>query len=1483
MPSLHEMRNVDLAATPRANVVVRCTQRSVRREVAVIGLSVQIGEAPDLDDFWARLLAGEEGFAPLSADRRADVDAYLASRGVTLPITEERYIGGTRLPRICDFDHRFFGMSAIEARLTDPHQRLFLQAAWSALEDAGHLGEDLRGTAVGIYAGISADFGIDYRSLIDGVAPDAPEASVAGNIRSIIASRLAYLLDLRGPSMLIDTACSSGLVATMAAVRALQEGECEMALVGGVKCDILPVAAGAEGIGIRDLMETVAADHSTRTFDRRSDGTSAAEGVVVLVLKPLDTALRDGDNIRAILCGGAVNQDGASNGITAPNADAQGHLIADALADAGVSAEQISYIEAHGTATRLGDPVEVGGIQRAFSQTTQRRQFCAIGTVKTNIGHMDNVSGLAGLAKVIAALEHRVLPVSLHFEEPNPNIVFPTGPLYVNDRVTPWGEAPGEVLHAGVSSFGLSGTNCHVIVRSADPRPERAAAVGPFLLPLSAKRPQALVLLAERYLKRLKTADLEPADIAFTAATGRLHHRPHRSAIVFSDVAELREGLRALIDDVEHPDVFTAGSATTDGCAGRDGEADGATREAEAVCAAGRDRDALRALAGLYVRGADVPWHDLFGSGHRRVSLPTYPFEEIRCWVEAAPQASGINTSVQVIASQEVDLGIARLSPRTHWELSEHRIHGVSVLPGTGLVELILSVLRGAGHDLPVTLEGLIFLTPLAVLDDEVRDVHVLFTGEGEARQVTVSSRAPHGEWIEHATATLITTTDGAPGRVDVANEKVPLTRRLSAQLEVDEAKGLVLSDRWTGSYVDGWADEELDNLFLEFALPEHRMAEAAMYVVHPALLDAVINAPSNLYDSNTLYLPLSYGRLTVHAPLSGRVMARFVCRPESIDGQIAAFDVTIMDTDGTVLLTAESYCLKAESGRALLSDDGYGYVQVFHALPQVAEAPVGTGPVLLWGFSPDETDALVHELGTLGYTPVLAGQETGLPPVGMAFVTGLLGTDRADTDPRPLLADTQAFLRTMVDQEWTFEHGLLAVTRHALQVTGEETVVRPDQAAALGLLRVAALEFRSMSLRCLDTDGALGARGLLAEAFQTAPQPWVVARDDQRLAPGLGRQQIRRDERAGAPTTGVVLITGGTGDLGRVVARHLKGQGLRVVLLGSPGRDVPDAEAELTLGQEGFDVRRVDLTDPSAVTGLVTDLRERHGRIGGILHLAGRPGRGYLYDKESETFADVFDAKAVGALNLAAATVEDDLDFFLFFSSISGLLVNPGQGDYTAANLFLDSLAQQGRLAGRRFLSVQWPAWRETGIARRLGAVDEEEELQPIDTAEALALLDALLGAADLPAALSPARRRIAPTAAAHAVPALGSSSGREVRLFGGREGDTLEQAVAEVWAETLELDELDAQDDFSSLGGNSLLTSHLLKAFEQRFPGQIDITDLFRYTTVAAQADMLRTRRSAAAGDETAEDAQDDDLDRLLDALEQGHITVEQSTRLL
>lgn len=576
------------------------------KDIAVIGMAVRMPRAETAGQLWEILAHGVDLVAEFPEARRRDAERLAALAGLG---GEVRYRVGAYLAEIDRFDHGFFRLSPAEASLMHPCQRLFLETAWRAIDDAGYGGKRIRGTRTGVFLGYSADAIYDYKRLLEGADGEAVVMAVPGNLSSIIAGRVSYLLDLHGPALVIDTACSSSLVAVHYACRALRYGECEMALAGGVKIMLLP-AASEHRLGIES------SDGRTRTFDDRSDGTGFGEGVAAFLLKPLAKALADGDAIHAVIKGSAVNQDGSSIGLTAPNARAQEDVIVRAWEDAGVAPETISYLEAHGTGTRLGDPIEIDGITRAFARFTERRQFCPIGSIKTNLGHLDSAAGAAGLAKAILSLEHGQIPPSLHFETPNREIDFANSPVFVNTALRDWPREGGP-RRCGVSAFGLSGTNCHLILEEAPSRPKAGRENRPRLLTVSARTPASLrqaIAGLRAYVESNGDVDLD--DLCYTMNTGREAHACRR-AYVFEHYREL---LRALYADEEADPEAGAGLDRVAGAA--------AHREGGG--------DELESLAALYRRGGEIDWERLYeGQRRYKLHLPPYYFTGRRCWFEA--------------------------------------------------------------------------------------------------------------------------------------------------------------------------------------------------------------------------------------------------------------------------------------------------------------------------------------------------------------------------------------------------------------------------------------------------------------------------------------------------------------------------------------------------------------------------------------------------------------------------------------------------------------------------------------------------------------------------------------------------------------------------------------------------------------------------------------------------------------------------------
>ncbi|HEU4325733.1 MAG TPA: type I polyketide synthase [Roseiflexaceae bacterium] len=508
--------------------------------IAITGIGCRFPGAASPAAFWRLLCAGEDAIREVPPERWDLAPVYDPDPLVPGKITTR---WGGFLPDIDRFDPLFFKIAQREASLIDPQQRLLLEVAWEALEDGGYVAGRLAGSQTGVFVGIGA---LDHATR-QMRAPDQIDAYTnTGAALSIAANRISYVFDLRGPSLIVDTACSSSLVAIHLACQSLRAGECALALAGGVNLILGPEST----IGFSKL-GAMAPDGRCKAFDARANGYVRSEGAGVVVLKPLRAALADGDPIYAVIRGSAVNQDGRTNGLTAPNRWSQEQVLRDACAQAGVAPETVDYVEAHGTGTLLGDPIEAQALGAVLAPGRPDHRPCLLGSVKTNIGHLEFAAGVAGVIKVALMCKHRMVPPNLHFQTANPHIPFADLKLRVPTGLEPW---TGTL--AGVSSFGFGGTNAHAVLETPPPPAPRPAPAAPVaLLPLSAHTPEALAEQARRYAAWLATPQAEPPalyDLCYSASVRRSHH-PHRLALVACSLDELATQLAALAEQLPSP------------------------------------------------------------------------------------------------------------------------------------------------------------------------------------------------------------------------------------------------------------------------------------------------------------------------------------------------------------------------------------------------------------------------------------------------------------------------------------------------------------------------------------------------------------------------------------------------------------------------------------------------------------------------------------------------------------------------------------------------------------------------------------------------------------------------------------------------------------------------------------------------------------------------------------------------------------------
>ncbi|MFF2175852.1 SDR family NAD(P)-dependent oxidoreductase [Lysinibacillus sp. NPDC058147] len=613
-------------------------------DIAIIGMAVKFPMADTLDEYWNNIANGINCIRDLPEQRELDAKNYLKYNGKS---EDANFLMSAYLEDIDKFDYDFFRITPKDASLMNPVQRIFLEVSWAAIENAGYAGEEIEGSKTGVYLGFISDLeGYKYKEMIHDLDPHSLPICVAGNLSSMVPARISYLLNLKGPSMLIDTACSSSLVSVDIACKALRNGDCDMALAGGARLGLLPIDKEYFKIGIES------SDSFTRSLDEYSDGSGLGEGIGAVLLKPLRKAMRDNDNIYAVIKGSTTNQDGQSMGITAPNPIAHKELLTAGWNEAGINPETLDYIEVHGSGTKLGDAIEIDGLKNAFGMYTDKKQFCAISSIKSNIGHLYEGAGIAGLIKAVLALKNKKIPPSLHFNVPNKNITFNDSPLYINTKLRDW-EQKDYPRRCGISSFGISGTNCHVVLEEAPKVETTYEKDGLQILTLSAKKPELILRMVDNlYQHLLSNSNINFSDVCYTLNTGRNHFKC-RLAIVADSTFELLKKLRLLLQSGINGQVNSGHKGIYYGEHHIVSEENAVSRLGTITESTKRRMDTEinefmeRHLDNLshsnivdqvcrsYIVGAKINWNLFYRDGtYFKVNLPGYTFDKKRCWLD---------------------------------------------------------------------------------------------------------------------------------------------------------------------------------------------------------------------------------------------------------------------------------------------------------------------------------------------------------------------------------------------------------------------------------------------------------------------------------------------------------------------------------------------------------------------------------------------------------------------------------------------------------------------------------------------------------------------------------------------------------------------------------------------------------------------------------------------------------------------------------
>ncbi|WP_050778093.1 type I polyketide synthase [Micromonospora sp. ATCC 39149] len=1245
---------------------------------AIVGMSGRYPMARDLHTYWENLRAGRDCVGEIPLDRPGWRQYAELAR--------ERY--GEEYPRwggflddVDAFDPLFFGISPLEARFLDPQERLFIQTAWECVEDAGHTPATITATPagdgrarVGVFAGVTYN---NYQMYAASQLERGQWLPVNSQTFSV-ANRVSYLLNLGGPSLTVDTACSSSLYAVHLACEAIRRGECEAAIAGGVNLSLHP----SKYVTLAEANFT-SRDGRCRSFGEGGDGYVPAEAVGAVLIKSLARALADGDHVYAVIRGSAVNHDGRTFGYSVPNPVAQAELVRAALDNAGVEPGTVGYVEAHGTGTSLGDPIEVRGLAEAFGERPPGVGPCALGSVKSGIGHAEAAAGIAQLHKVALQLAHRTLVPSLtHSAGLNPHIDFDRAGFQVQRELAPWPTPPGGApRRAGISSFGAGGVNVHLVLEEAPPRTAPVSTAGsgpaqPAVLVLSARTEPALREYAAALAAHLCTlgdgADL--TTIAWTLQAGR-QPMAHRLALVATDPVTAADRLhRYATGGTGHGlciGVVATGTAavgtTAAGTSVGAGDALAGTGEPVELIGA----DSWERIARDWVAGRVQSWRALYPDGQppTRVSLPTYPFVRERYWI------------VDPFAEPPVDQATGTLTPSRGGDAPTPTATGT---PPTSTT------------DTP---------SPTATVSVRPGDEIVASAGGGSASVTAV----PESGGIRAELA-------GAAPSERFALLAAYLRRKVAALLELPADTPLDLRS--------GFFELGMDSvLATRLGTRLERDLDVEVYA------NLVFDHPNVAELSAHLLTLLPEQKAPEPTVDDGLTRVTFTARWEPADppaGNPAPADagpLLVFDTDDAV-------------HRILTAERAPGSVPPVLVLPGDRYARLGSAAFQLRPDEPDDHATLLADLGAAPSRILYLWPRTDADGPDRALATGLhpaFHLTRALLTARPASPVTLLYL-------------------HRFGADGPD----PVHEAFAGFGRSVLHENPRLFLRTVgvqEPDGGPGARRAYLVDVCRAELP-VDSYEDLEIRYRWGRRwtrRLRELDPAGGPSgpdplagDGACLITGGAGGLGLIFARHLARRGpARLVLTGrtAPQDTHRAALAELSaLGAEAIYLP-ADVTDRDSVARVVAEARERFDRISGVIHSAGMLRDGMLVSRTLAQAEQVIAPKLRGALHLDAAIGDDDLDYFVLFSSLAAVGGNAGQTDYAFANRFLAAFAAQReerRAVGERHgltRALVWPFWREGGM--RVDAETEELVLRKLgigqlDTGVGLATFDTALATAE-------------------------------------------------------------------------------------------------------------------------------------------------------
>lgn len=1469
--------------------------------IAIIGLSGRYPMAGDLDEFWENLKKGKDCITEVPSSRW-DKDQYYSPKKGETGKTYSRW--GGYIDGHSHFDSLFFNISPHEAQMMDPHERLFMETVGATLEDAGYTRERLqevaksagKGASVGVFAGVMwSDYQLfGWESSLRGTP------AVAGSWFSSVANRVSYFFNFNGPSMPIDTACSSSLYALHLACESIRRGECQMAVAGGVNLSLHPY----KYLKLSEL-QMLSSSGRCHTFGAQADGYVPGEGVGAVLLKPLSKAIEDKDNIHGVIRGSSVNHNGRTSGYSVPSPDGQSKLIKDALKTADVSPRSITLIEAHGTGTALGDPIEISGLTTAFKSDNTDQGFCSIGSVKSNIGHLESAAGIAGLTKVLLCMKHETFVPSLHSSELNPKLDLGKTPFYVQQETAPWkrpvvienGIEKEIPRRAGISSFGAGGTNVHIIVEEFDQdiitRPEQYRSE---ILILSAKNEERLKVYAQRLKEHLeKKEELNLQDVAYTLQLGR-EAMEARLAIVASNTQEVCLAIESYLEEKDASVFFAKGL-----CRVNNSKKYSAERSELAI-------EDLHQIAEQWVKGAKVNWKKLFRERIAQIiSLPTYPYEPKHCWIKeneikTESQSSQLHSLLDKNISNFEDVQfIKRYSPDAFY-LADHHVNGECILPGVVSLEMARTAASQISEHPVRRLKSIVWLVPISAQEAE-KGVNVkLESHQDDARFIIETDRGKDRMVHVKGKIEWLNSEEKIYEVYDLKNLFNKCSQHIS-QFELYsklEQRGMVYGPRMQ-ALREGWIGEE--KAVARLALPNKLNKED--YILHPSIMDGALQSVIMLMGatetSEKRFLPFGVDEVTIFSPVEGDCFV-YIEQKKSSNRNEQRFDMHLLDTEGRVLVRLQGFTVRqvdlsmskqSEHGDDLLF---YKPFWTMRHLENTTNTKPLKGPVLVITSERSRYMDIKEVLYDSGVTPIwvrhgetyheLNDREYKINTECLEDYEQLLKhlKDRNISITNILVfLDRNAFfeanLSKYVNQEIASSEArsLFLLAKSLMQKNlnqevkisyfYESNIEQPHIAALTGMARTLKLENPRIQCRIIRMEErplhSKSWTDIIINELAVGDEGDVLYNTSGRLARTYTALDLNSNLELNLKKQGVYLITGGAGSLAQIFAKDLaKRVGAKLVLLGRSPLSIKRQEEIREIEISGGEVLylQADVSDITSVKKAVHQAVERFGTIDGVIHSAGIIEDALTVNKQQNSFERVWDTKVNGVLNIDEATSEFPLGFFISFSSISSVMGSIGQSDYAAANQFLDSFSElrnrwceTGKRSGKT-LSINWPLWRDGGMSidsRVEKIILQNAGLRPLETKEGIDIFNQLLSSSlsqviVIKGEKEKIEKRIQDGTGILLEEKIKFTQQPDKSFQTGMSKAALEgieKTIGTIWSDLLQVpyEELDSESDIMNYGVDSIMVMRFMERLEEKVNVGLDPSFISEYPSIQSLANYL------------------------------------------